>query len=931
MNHIHKTLWAIGIVPGLLFLLTLGHTSHAITPDEQAIIENAVPTTTQVPARKLRKLLIFSRTEGYVHESIPYGNMALKLTGEKSGAYEAVVSADMDMFSAENLNQFDAVLLNNTTQLKFNNPEHRESLLNFVKNGKGLIGIHSASDNFPTWPEGAEMLGGLFDGHPWTCNGTWRMKIEEPDHPLMKSLQKDFSLSDEIYRIKQPYSRKKVRVLLRLDLSDPVNLAVNGLKAENRDIPITWVKTYGQGRVFYCSLGHNNHIFWNTNVLQHYLDGVQFALGDLKVDTTPSEIRDKQEMEKILEQMSHYNFGQDRTGLSVISENVSRSCNNPELCQWLEAKMLAVLETDATFAGKQFICRQLRIIGSAQSVGPLATMLTNDEYSDMARYALMGIQDRSVNSLFRHALNQNVSDQIQLGLIHTLAARRDPLVIEQFSKLAAHDNPLIARAALTGLGDMGSVQTLDTLNTIDVNPQYHASWVNAKLQNANRLAEQGRIDKAETVYRSFINSSESNAVRGAAFIGLVNITGENGLDLVVDQITGDNDYLTAVALGAMTQVPGSKATEKFASLLSDLAPAKQVLLLDALACRNDTTARSAVIDTLAGDDQAVRLAALKVLGTLGDASTVKLLIATAAAAKGPERRTCRASLDQLKGEGIIEALLLNLSNSNAKTKVEKIRALEVHHNNSTITEVIKTTQDQELAVRRQSYETLSVIARQEDFPVLVDLMLALKDERLQKPAEKTVGNCYRRCSDQAFAKSILLDRIDQSPVQGKYKIMRILSHIGDDECLDTVKAYLHDENSALRLAAIRTLSNWPNATARDDLLHIAQNPDNPTEQVLALRGYIRLVRLTENQNEIQTLAMFQTAMDLSQKPQEKKMVLAGIADLKTIDALEMAADYIDEPSLRAEAVTAALKIAESTKANEPEKTKLIIEKVHASH
>ncbi len=169
--------------------------------------------------------------------------------------------------------------------------------MDFVKSGKGVIGIHAASDNFYDWPEAAEMLGGQFNGHPWTAGGTWAVKIDDPEHVLNKSFGgKGFLIKDEIYQIKGPYSRDTHRVLLSLDMSNARNLApLKGKKKgeawggrEDNDHAISWIKPYGKGRVFYCSLGHNKEIYWNKAVLAHYLAGIQWALGDLAADDTPS-------------------------------------------------------------------------------------------------------------------------------------------------------------------------------------------------------------------------------------------------------------------------------------------------------------------------------------------------------------------------------------------------------------------------------------------------------------------------------------------------------------------------------------------------------------------------------------------------------------------------------------------------------------------
>ena len=169
--------------------------------------------------------------------------------------------------------------------------------MDFVKGGKGFIGIHAASDNFPTWPEAVEMIGGQFNGHPWTGGGTWAVKVDDPDHVLNKSFGgKGFLIKDEIYQIKGPYSRDTHRVLLSMDMSNARNLGpLKGKKAgeawsgrKDNDHAISWIKRYGDGRVFYCSLGHNKEIYWNPAVLAHYLAGIQWALGDLQADDTPS-------------------------------------------------------------------------------------------------------------------------------------------------------------------------------------------------------------------------------------------------------------------------------------------------------------------------------------------------------------------------------------------------------------------------------------------------------------------------------------------------------------------------------------------------------------------------------------------------------------------------------------------------------------------
>jgi hypothetical protein len=258
----------------------------------QAILEKidaAIPSAATANAKPARRILVFWRCEGFFHgEGIAGGNHAFAAMGRKTGAYITDFSDDYNVFEPANLANYDAVVFNNTTQLKLPDTG-RQALIEFVRKGKGLVGVHAATDSFYDWPEGAAMLGGLFDGHPWGAGGTWAFKLDEPEHPLNRAWGgKGFKLEDQIYQFKAPYTRADRRVLVSLDLSDPATGGVQkGVKRTDRDFAVAWIKKHGQGRVFYCSLGHAANVFQDPKVLRFYLDGIQFALGDLKVDASP--------------------------------------------------------------------------------------------------------------------------------------------------------------------------------------------------------------------------------------------------------------------------------------------------------------------------------------------------------------------------------------------------------------------------------------------------------------------------------------------------------------------------------------------------------------------------------------------------------------------------------------------------------------------
>lgn len=282
-------LLAVAACAAALVMVPLVTRAAGPSDEEVQKIKEALPEKATAKPAKPRKLLIFCRCEGFRHSSIPYAAKAIELMGEKTGAYQSVTSDDMAMFDAGTLGQFDAVVFNNTVSLKFEKPEHRQALIDYMHAGGGMVGIHGGADNFKNWPEGAEMMGAVFSGHPW---GVCPVKLDDPTHPLVRVFDgKGFWIRDEIYKFRDPYSREKLRVLLSMEpnLGDPGNKG-----REDRDNPVAWIQQVGGGRSFYCSLGHRHDVFWNPVLLQFYLDGIQYALGDLKADATPSAKLDPQ-------------------------------------------------------------------------------------------------------------------------------------------------------------------------------------------------------------------------------------------------------------------------------------------------------------------------------------------------------------------------------------------------------------------------------------------------------------------------------------------------------------------------------------------------------------------------------------------------------------------------------------------------------------
>lgn len=264
-----------------------------------ADIEKALPDKAPAKPKQARNLLIFTRTAGFRHGSIPVGVRAITMMGDKTGAFTAHHTEDESIFEPGKLAKFDAVLMLNTTgecfkpktgtpaEIKAREELLKKSLTDFVASGKGLAGFHSATDTYQNWKAYNKMMGGAFVSHPW------HKKVPitnlDPKNPVNAAFGGDgFEVTDEIYMFRNDTAQvSERRMLLALDTSkmNPKDVAAG--KRTDGVYAISWLAKYGKGRNFYCSLGHRDEIYWNPVVLKHYLAGLQFALGDLEADATP--------------------------------------------------------------------------------------------------------------------------------------------------------------------------------------------------------------------------------------------------------------------------------------------------------------------------------------------------------------------------------------------------------------------------------------------------------------------------------------------------------------------------------------------------------------------------------------------------------------------------------------------------------------------
>jgi len=287
-------------------------------PSDISALMAALPDKPYATPKSVRRVLVLGRALTFVHSSIPLAAKMVEYLGDRTGAWMTTITYDAAAINPDNLKQYDAVFLDNTTgefledaNDKGTTEMRKEALLNFVKSGKGLAGIHAATDCYHTtgrpasaggpptqptgtWREFNEMIGGFFKFH-WVYPTLITVKIDDPASPLNVMFPaKGYDIVDETYTFAQDsFSRKRVHVLTSVNYqkmsAEDKAKEPPATKRTDGDYALSYIQRVGNGRVFYEAHGHDEKVYHQRPFVAHMLAGIQYAIGDLPADDSPSE------------------------------------------------------------------------------------------------------------------------------------------------------------------------------------------------------------------------------------------------------------------------------------------------------------------------------------------------------------------------------------------------------------------------------------------------------------------------------------------------------------------------------------------------------------------------------------------------------------------------------------------------------------------
>lgn len=808
----------------------------------------------------------------------------------------------------------------------------QDALVDYMNNGGGLVVYHAADNAFPKWKEWNEMIaiggwGGrneksgpmvryrdgkvVFDTSPG-AGGThgpqhaFQVVTRERQHAIMAGLpEKWMHASDELYsKLRGP---AKNMTVLATAYADP---AKNGT-GENE--PALFTIRYGKGRVFHTVLGHAAEQCRCVGFLVTFQRGTEWAATgrvtqmDVPEDfPTADEVSLRAVISGDYDAIEDYDFGKSRQALAAIEEEI---CNLPTRSfAKVEPRLLKALESSkTTFAGKQFVCRMLRRVGSAKSVPVLSAMLADKKLSHMARFALQFMSAPEAGAALRQAVSKLDGD-LKIGVVGSLGQRGDCEAVSELAKLIGDRDQNLARAAIGALGRIGGQQAADALAGAKVSKSLQVDRDDAYLLCADSMLAEGQTREAVAIYRKMMASSNGTWIRIAAYKGLIKAEKEKAVPYIVALLKDDDINLQRAAGKFIAETPGTAVTKALAQQLPSLSTDGKIVLLSALEGRGDKAAASYVAKAVNASDNRVRLAAIRALGVVGGAADVALL-AKVSAEGGQLEKAALSSLGRMSAPGVTAALVDVAQGRSAKAvRVNAIETLIDRRDEEALPALLDVAGDSDTPVRQAAFKALGALGGQKELSSLVSMLLKADSSRSRGSIERALVAIVLRI-DNPEASSVVagLAKADNAT---RPHLLTVLSRVGNSAALEAVRPQLRNRNADIRKAAIRALADWPTPSPLADLMGVAKTSRDATEQILALRGYIKLLTVPANRSAGETVGYLTQAMDVAQRSDEKKAVLAALPKYPCKEAMALAEKAMQNAALSSEAELAVKKIKE---------------------
>ncbi len=581
-----------------------------------------------------------------------------------------------------------------------------------------------------------------------------------------------------------------------------------------------------------------------------------------------------------------------------------------------EAQCIQVLKSSASPMEKDAACVRLKHIGTARSVPALADLLTDPQLSDSARYVLEAMSAPAAERSLIAALRKT-SGSLKVGIIDSLGVRREKAAVSALIKALKDPDPDVASAAAAALGEIANKKALTALQAASTGPagSVHDAVVDAMLGCANRLLAAGDRAKALALFQKLYATQREPSVQVAAYRGLLLASGKQTLALTIEAIAGPEGAAQTAALQLVHDLDAPGATAAFAQLLPRAPARVQVSLVENLAQRNDPAAAPAVTALANSPAPTVRLAVVRALGNLGDATVVPLLAEAAASAAPAERAlrdAARDSLAQLnRGEPDRELIRL-LPTAQPAVQLEMGRALGARGDHPAVPKLLALAGQGADSTRQAALLALGQLVDQAEVGSLARILLEAPTDTARAQAAEALNTACRHVQflHGHFEVEPLITALASANAEARIALLPVCAAFNDPQVRVALRAGVADSNPQVHTAAVRALCDTTDAELLPDLVKLGCGAPENNLRTLAIGACVRLMTQEETVKlpNAQRAETFKTLLAAAPNVEQKRLLLAGLAEIPNAEALELAEGLLADTAVQNEAAHALIKI-----------------------
>jgi HEAT repeat protein len=615
---------------------------------------------------------------------------------------------------------------------------------------------------------------------------------------------------------------------------------------------------------------------------------------------------------------------------SLLVAHATAADANPEKTR----KLIAVLQSNASFFDKARSCQQLGEFGDREAVPALAALLADEHLSAYARSGLEGIPDPSAAEALRTAAGTLQGSRLA-GMINSLGVLRDAKAVGLLRRLAGDPKPGVVKEAVLALGRIATEESLQILRqALARGPEaIRADAAAACLLAAEKQLADGHTDTAVALYDAVRQTNLPPSYRAAATRGAIVARKADGVPLLIEQLGSKDRILRNAALLSIREIPSDALASALNAELNRGPAELQIQLLTALVDCHNAQSLQVLQAKVASDDSEIRRTALTVMGRIGGTAEAGVLLKAVADNRSAEEAAIAVNgLRQMEGAIVDQQIAKALaSTADVGSRIQFIRLLGGRGATNAVGELIQQAADPDVKVSVAALGALKSLAGSAELAALIGLARTCRDEIVREAAENAVVGACTRTGNRALGSEAALAELKQTtdPVV-KNSWIRILVSFGNAKTLPPILAALNDPNESVAANAVEQLARWPDPTPIDDLFAVVQSGANPARRSRALASVIQLATTAadEHQRPAETVVKwFQRASQAAQTMEERRLIISGLGRLNHIESFRLLAPYLNDRGLQQEAALAIVQIAPALRQADPAALKDALEKI----